>query len=85
MSRCSTWALYHALAMRMWSTSGKNPEDPEKNKSRRESAVGERGKVPFEAGDALLALPIASTTGIFLLSFWRFAVSQGSVNNNTLT
>ena len=55
----------------------KNPADPRENKSRREAVVGERGKVPFEAGDALLALPIESTTSMFLLSpFWWFAISQ---------
>ena len=37
----------------VYSTSGKNPSDPEKSKSRRESLVGERGKVHFEAGDTL--------------------------------
>ena len=47
---------------------GKHPADPEKNQSRRGAAVGERGTVPFEAGDALLALPVASTAGEFLLS-----------------
>ncbi|XP_031461552.1 uncharacterized protein LOC116236867 [Phasianus colchicus] len=65
---CSTWALYQALAMQMGSTSGKkNLADPEKNKSRRESAMGEKGKVIFEAGDALLALPFMSTTRMYLL------------------
>jgi len=48
-SRCSTWALYLALAMEVQHTSGKNPADPVENKSRRESAVGERGKVHLEA------------------------------------
>ena len=39
--------------------------------------VGMKGRVPFEAGDALLALPIASTAGTFLLPpFWQFAVEQ---------
>lgn len=44
----------------------KNPADPEKNKSRRESVVDR--KVHFEARDALMALPITSTTGMVLLS-----------------
>ena len=66
--RDSTWTLHHPLAMWMWSSSGKHPADPEKNQSRRGAAVGERGTVPFEAGDALLALPVASTAGEFLLS-----------------
>ena len=35
---------------------------------RREAAVGETGEVPLEAGDALLALPLASTGSTFLLS-----------------
>ena len=30
--------------------------------------MGERGKMHFEAGDTLLALPIASTTDVFPLS-----------------
>lgn len=34
---------------------------PKENKSRREAVMGERGKVSFEAGDALLALPINTT------------------------
>ncbi len=39
--------------------------------------MGMKGRVPFEAGDALLALPIASTAGTFLLPpFWQFAVEQ---------
>jgi len=54
VSRCSTWALYHALAVQMWSTSGKNPADPGKNKSRRKSVMGEKGKVPFEAGVSVI-------------------------------
>ena len=37
---------------------------------RREAAVGETGEVPLEAGDALLALPLASTGSMFLLSPW---------------
>ena len=45
----------------------KNPEDPDKIKSRRESVMGEK-EVPSEAGDVLLALPIASTTDVFPLS-----------------
>ena len=35
---------------------------------RREAAVGETGEVPLEAGDAPLALPLASTGSTFLLS-----------------
>ena len=35
---------------------------------RREAAVGETGEVPLEAGDALLALPLASIGSTFLLS-----------------
>ena len=62
----STWPLGGAEPR--WSSSGKHPADPEKNQSRRGAAVGERGTVPFEAGDALLALPVASTAGEFLLS-----------------
>lgn len=47
--------------------------------------VGTRGKVHFEARDALLALPIASTAGVVLLSpFWLFAISQGSLSNSAL-
>ena len=47
--------------------------------------MGERGKVHFEKGDALLALPVTSTASIVLLSpFWWFAVSQESISNNTL-
>jgi len=61
---------------------GTNPADPGESQNRRVAAVGMKGKVPFEAGDALLALPIAATAGMFLLSpFWQFAVSQGSVSN----
>ena len=30
--------------------------------------MGEKGKVHFEAGDTLLALPIASTAGVFPIS-----------------
>jgi len=60
---------------------GTNPADPGESQSRRVAAVGMKGKELFEAGDALLALPIASTTGTFLLSpFWQFAVCQGSVS-----
>jgi len=63
-------------------TNGKYPADPEKNISGRESVVGERGNVHLEAGDSLLALPIASTANMFLLSpFPQFAVSQESVSN----
>lgn len=77
-SRCSIWPLYHALAMQMQCTNGKYPSDPEKNKSKRESGVGERGKVHLEAGDALLALPIAFATTMFLsLSFCRLLVLEG--------
>jgi len=47
---------------------GTNPADPGENQSRRVAAVGMKGKVPLEAGDALLALPIASTADMFLLS-----------------
>jgi len=55
----------------MWCTNGKKKHsDPEKNKSRRKSVMGERGKMHFEAGDTLLALPIASTTSMFLLSLF---------------
>jgi len=55
------------------------------NKSRRDAMVGTRGKVHFEARDALLALPIASTAGVVLLSpFWLFAISQGSLSNSAL-
>ena len=47
--------------------------------------VGERGKEHFEAGDALLALPIESTATTFLLSpFQQFTVSQGLVINSAL-
>ena len=35
---------------------------------RREAAMGETGEVPLEAGDALLALPLASIGSTFLLS-----------------
>ena len=46
--------------------------------------VGMKGRVPFEAGDALLALPIASTAGTFLLPpFWQFAVEQIEVEAKT--
>ena len=77
-SRCSIWPLYHALAMQMQCTNGKYPSDPEKNKSKRESGVAERGKVHLEAGDALLALPIAFATTMFLsLSFGRLLVLEG--------
>lgn len=34
----------------------KNPAEPGENKSRRDAVVGEKEKVPFKAGDALLAL-----------------------------
>ena len=82
-SRCSIWPLYHALAMQMQCTNGKYPSDPEKNKSKRESGVGERGKVHLEAGDALLALPIAFATTMFFISlFLQIVGSRGSVNNN---
>ena len=37
----------------------------------REAALGETGEVPLEAGDALLALPLASTGSTFLLSPWH--------------
>lgn len=47
---------------------GKNPAAPAENRSRREAVLGERQKVHFEAGDALLALPIKSTASMFLLS-----------------
>lgn len=40
-------------------------------------ASGERGEVPLEAFDALLAMPIASNTSMVLLSpFQLFAISQ---------
>ena len=76
------WALYHTLATQVQHASGKNPGE---NKSRREAVVGKRGKVHFETGVTLLALPIESTTGTFLLSpFQRFAVSQRLVSNSAL-
>ena len=37
----------------------------------REAALGETGEVPLEAGDAPLALPLASTGSTFLLSPWH--------------
>ena len=43
---------------------------------RREAAVGETGEVPLEAGDAPLALPLASTGGTFLLSPCRPALCR---------
>jgi len=44
----------------------------------RESLRWGRGKMPFDARDALLVLPIASTASMVLLSpFQWFAVSQG--------
>jgi len=47
--------------------------------------MGERGNVHLVAGDALLALPIASTASLFLLSpFWWFVISPGSISNNVL-
>ena len=64
---------------------GTNPADPGESPRRRVVAVGMKDKVSFEAGDALLALPITSTAGMFLLSpFWQFAVSQGSVSYSFL-
>ena len=36
----------------------------------REAALGETGEVPLEAGDSLLALPLASIGSTFLLSPW---------------
>lgn len=42
--------------------------DPGENQRRREAVVGVKGKVPFEAGDALLVLPISSTASLVLLS-----------------
>ena len=61
---------------------GKHPADPENNPSRRGAAVGERGTVPFEAGDALLALPIASTAGVFpILSVVRRPSGQKVVTH----
>ena len=43
---------------------------------RREAAVGETGEVPLEAGDAPLALPLASTGSTFLLSPCRPALCR---------
>ena len=60
----------------------KHPADPDKNKSKRESVMGEKGKVHFEAGDALLALPIASTAGVFpILSVVRRPLGQKVVTH----
>ena len=58
-----------------------NTEEDSRNKRAKQESgcpmVGMKGRVPFEAGDALLALPIASTAGTFLLPpFWQFAVEQ---------
>lgn len=55
----------HADVEHKWK---KSPADPDKNKSKRESVMGEKGKVHFEAGDAPLALPIAPTAGVFPIS-----------------
>ena len=54
-------------------------EDPVEDKSRRDAAVGEKGKVHFEAEDALLALSVESTTRMFLLSllFGSLTSSKG--------
>ena len=46
----------------------KNPADPDKNKRKRESVMGEKGKVHFGAGDGLQALPLACTVDMFSLS-----------------
>ena len=65
---------------------GTNPAGPGERQSRRVAAPrwGMKGRVPFEAGDALLALPIASTAGTFLLPpFWQFAVEQIEVEAKT--
>ena len=62
---------------------GKHPADPENNPSRRGAAVGERGTVPFEAGDALLALPVASTAGEFLLSALLWAEGRLAGGNQS--
>ena len=43
---------------------------------RREAALGETGEVPLEAGDAPLALPLASTGSAFLLSPCRPALCR---------
>ena len=44
---------------------------------------GERGKVHFEAGDALLALPVASTAGEFLLSALLWAEGRLAGGNQS--
>ena len=40
----------------------------------REAALGETGEVPLGVGDAPLALPLASTGSMFLLSPWHPAL-----------
>jgi len=72
--------------MQVQHASRKNPTNPRENKIRREAVVGERGKVHFEAGDSLLALPIKSSTSTFFFCspFRQFAISQGSVNNSAI-
>lgn len=82
-SRCSTWALYHVLDTWVERASGKKPTDLGENKSRREAAVGERGKVHFEVQDVLLVLSIKSIT-ILLFPFRLFAVSQELVSHSAL-
>ena len=62
--------MYHALATQMWCTNGKNVADPEKNNSRIEFMMGERGKVHFEAGDALLALAVTSASSHLSLLYF---------------
>lgn len=73
------------MAMQIQRASGRNPADRGEDKSRREAVVGERVKVHFEAWDALLALPIECTAGMFLLSsFWWFAASQELISSSAL-
>ena len=45
--------------------------------------MGEKGKVHFEAGDALLALPVASTAGEFLLSALLWAEGRLAGGNQS--
>ena len=63
----------------------KNPADPGENKSMRQAVLEEREKAHFEAGDALLTLPIESSTGMLLLHLLCISsISQRSVSNTAL-
>lgn len=69
MGRC-LWRCAHP---EVWGFTSKQLQNPEKinNKSRREGAVRERGKVHFESGDALLTLPIESTARVSPHPAWH--------------